>query len=71
MRAPHAEGLLVTYRILTIDRHGRLQLGESFECEGDEAALDRLHAFERGGLAAELWQGGRLVIRLDGDGVTR
>lgn len=59
---------MATYRVYIIDKHGRLQLGESFEAQDDDEALIRLDSLDRRGSTLELWQGGRLLRKLPRDG---
>jgi hypothetical protein len=56
------------YTTYLVDPSGRVRLGEKVERPDDAAAIAYLRNVDRGGEAAELWQGGRLVARQDADG---
>ena len=52
------------YRLYRLDGASKVASGDWFEADGDEAAIEA--AKERhDGYACELWQGRRLVMRLD------
>ena len=57
-----------SYRIYIVGADGRLQLGHAFEARDDEAAAARAEILAERGLAAELWEGGRLVGRVSESG---
>ena len=56
------------YRIYIVSPDGRLQLGQAFEAADDRAAIPRAEALAAKGQIAELWEGGRMVGRVDKDG---
>jgi hypothetical protein len=58
-----------SYRIYLVGRDGRLQLGDAFEAEHDEAAAARAIEVASPGRAAELWEGGRMLGRVSRRGV--
>lgn len=53
-----------TYRIYHLDRDGRIVVRRTFRAPGDEAALEQLSQ-AADGRAVELWNGGRLVRRME------
>lgn len=59
---------MALYTTYLVDPSGRVRLGENVERPDDAAAIAYLRGLDRQGEAAELWQGGRLVARLDVDG---
>jgi hypothetical protein len=59
------------YRIYIVGADGRLQLGQAFEAADDRAAAARAEGSAPQGQTAELWEGGRMVGRVDLDGVFR
>jgi hypothetical protein len=56
-----------TYRLYCLDGVGKVASAEWVSAEGDEDALRTADKFRRG-RACELWQGDRLVARLDPKG---
>lgn len=55
-----------TYRVYRTDATGKIRAGEWLDAPSDEAARTLAMEFcEPGTPAIELWQGGRLVCRLD------
>ena len=58
---------MTLYTIYLVDPSGRVRLGETVERPDDAAAIAYFRAVDRMGETAELWQGGRLVARLDPD----
>ena len=53
-----------SYRIYIVGADGRLQLGQAFEAVDDVEAAARAVDLAERRLAAELWEGGRLVGRV-------
>jgi hypothetical protein len=60
---------LKAYRIYIVDPDGRLQLGQAFEAPDDIAAGERAVMIAVRGHTAELWEGGRMVGEVSGQGV--
>jgi len=54
------------YRLYCLDGAGRINSAEWIEAEDDEAAVIRARDVKNGALKCEVWQGRRLVARLDG-----
>jgi hypothetical protein len=55
---------MAQYRVLFLDEHGRVaQAPEVIECADDKAAIEKAIQLLEGRLV-EVWQEGRLVIRL-------
>jgi hypothetical protein len=59
---------LKAYRIYLVGSDGRVQLGHAFEAPHDEEARVRAVAHAARGQVAELWEGGRMVGRVDENG---
>lgn len=55
------------YRVFLRDDHGFIQKVIELECLSDEDGREKMVAY-KGARSAELWQGARLVYRVDGDG---
>jgi hypothetical protein len=56
---------MLDYRVYLLDEGGRVgQIPEVIRCANDEDATRRARRLQ-GHLAAEVWQGARLVIKLD------
>ena len=54
-----------SYRVYFARDDGRLELGERFACSSDEEAIARAQTMKPPpGAVIELWEGGRLVLRL-------
>ena len=53
-----------TYRLYCLDGMDKVASADWIEAEGDEAAIEAADDL-RGGRKCELWQGERLVARLD------
>lgn len=60
-------GRVRDYRVYYLDEGGRVVRRETLRCESDDKALALLEA-PRKEPVAELWDLGRLVKRLDGEG---
>jgi hypothetical protein len=60
---------LKSYRIYIVGADGRLQLGQAFEEADDAVAAARAVSLAVNGQTAELWEGGRMVGWVSGDGV--
>ena len=54
------------YRLYRLDGAGRFSAAEWIKAEGDSAALASAKAIDRSGVC-ELWQGNRLIARIDAD----
>jgi hypothetical protein len=63
-----AQGLKA-YRIYLVGSDGRVQLGLAFEAPHDDDARERALSHAAKGQVAELWEGGRMVGRVDEHGV--
>ena len=53
------------YRLYHLDGAGKVASAEWLDADGDDSALEKARASRRSG-RCELWQGARLVSRLDG-----
>ena len=54
-----------TYRLYCLDGVGKVASAEWIEAAEDEGAIEMAENL-RGDRSCELWQGGRLVMRMDG-----
>ncbi len=59
---------LTAYTTYLVDPSGRVRMGETFDQPDDASAIAHFRGLEHHGEAAELWQSGRLVARLDVEG---
>ena len=51
------------YRLYHVGDGGRLRLGEAFQAENDQHAVEKGRLLRLSGEAAELWQAGRILGR--------
>jgi hypothetical protein len=56
-----------SYRVFLRDELGHIQQVVLLECDGDEDGQDKARLI-RGASVIELWQGARMVCRMDGNG---
>jgi hypothetical protein len=54
-----------SYRLYCLDGAGRISLADWIEADTDEQAVASARAMEHGALKCEVWQGNRLVAKLD------
>ena len=54
------------YRLYCLDGAGRISLAQWIEANSDEDAIALVRAMKPDALKCEIWQGPRLVARLDG-----
>jgi hypothetical protein len=54
-----------SYRLYCLDGAGRISLAEWIEAEGDEEAVAAARAMEHGARKCEVWNGDRLVAKLE------
>jgi hypothetical protein len=59
---------LRAYRLYHVVESGRLRLGEAFQAPADAAAIEKARLLRLAGLAAELWEDGRIVGRFSKSG---
>lgn len=73
LRAPPAwlHPPLKTYRIFHVDSNASLRQGPQFWREDDGAAIDQFQRLCAGAKGSELWDGGRPVAYIDGEGRPR
>lgn len=57
---------MATYRLYCLDGVGKVASAEWLEADSDDGALSAADAI-RNGRACELWEGARLVARLEGN----
>ena len=57
--------VLTSYRIYKLNPNGHILAGSDADCASDEAAFARARTILGGNVAAEIWQGARLVGRLE------
>lgn len=50
-----------SYRVYHVGRRGTVTPAGAFDCDTDEAALEKLSSFAKADIATELWQGDRYV----------
>ena len=58
-------GLLVEYRMYTLDELGRIGFPRKVLADGDEQALDQIHGMNLNFRKCEVWDGQRMVAALD------
>jgi len=58
---------VATYRLYCLDGVGKVASAEWLEADDDDAGIEAAERL-RGHRACELWQGNRLVVRIDRNG---
>lgn len=61
---------MTSYRIYSFEGTGRISPGEDIEATSDREALVKVRQMKPTAVKCELWEGRRLVARLDGQGLT-
>lgn len=54
-----------SYRLYCLDGAGRISLADWIEADDDEKAIASARKIEHGALKCEIWQGDRLVAKLN------
>lgn len=56
---------MASYRLYCLDGAGRISLADWFDAPSDDEALKQARILKQGAVRCEVWQGNRLVGRLD------
>lgn len=62
---------MTSYRLYCLDGAGRISLAEWIEAEDDVRAVRLAREMKLGAIRCEVWEGPRLVARLDGHDLGR